>query len=115
PAERELAVKERPFQPAVRDCNERTRLFRPGPADKVAEHLLTIAVGRPARLVPLVAYDADNIDETAGLHRVVDQMRVVAEPEMNEGLTKFGWHRLDRDEGAPSRAMPERRLLLTVQ
>ena len=30
-----------------------------------------------------------------------EQMRVVAKPEMNEGLTKFGWHRLDRDEGAP--------------
>src|SRR4029078_1190978 len=42
-------------------------------------------------------------------------MGVVAKPEMNEGLAKFGWHRLDRDEGAPGRAMPERRRLLTLQ
>src|SRR6185503_7270050 len=114
-AEWDLAVKERPFQPTIRNCNKRTRLFRPGPADKVAEHLRAIAVGRPARLIPLVANNADNVDETAGLHRVVDQMRVVAKPEMNKGLAKFRWHRLDRDEGAPGRAVPERRRLLTLQ
>ena len=52
---------------------------------------------RAAFVDALVANNADNVDETAGPHGVVDQMRVVAKPEMNEGLTKFGRHRLDRE------------------
>ena len=47
-AEWDLAVKERPFQPAVRNCDERACLFRPGPADKVAEHFRPV----PAAVQP---------------------------------------------------------------
>jgi hypothetical protein len=43
----------------------------------------------PARLVPVVTDDRDDVHHRAGFDRVVDQMRIASEPQAGDGLAQF--------------------------
>src|SRR4029453_9105085 len=68
-AERAFAVIQCPFQPTIRDCDECTRLFGPGPPREMTENFVAFATRRPPGLVPFVVHDADKVDQFAGPYR----------------------------------------------
>src|SRR5262245_48756948 len=106
-AERVLAVIQCPFQPTIRNCDECTRLFGPGPPREMSENFGAFAIRRPSGLVPFVVHDADKVDQFAGLYRIVHQMCVLPEPQMHQRLAKFGWYRVTRNKRAPGGAVTE--------
>ena len=78
-------------------------------AGKRAEDLLARAGRRPARLLPAVAHDRDNIDALSAAHRVMHEMRVAREPEMDHGLAEFLANGRSRQCRAPGGAAAETR------
>ena len=58
-------------------------------------------------------HDGDDIDEAAGLDRVVHEVRFAAEPEMHQWLAKFCRHRIGGNKCAPGGAVAKRRRLLS--
>ena len=81
---------ERPFAPALRQRKQRrARTSAQASAPKRAR--MSCAIGRvaPAGLAPIVAQDGDDVDEAAALDRIVHQMGIAAEPEMDRGRAEF--------------------------
>src|SRR5262249_16160836 len=72
---------------------------------KAIEKLAGCAGRVPARLAPVVIRDGDDVDHASGLDRVVHQMGVVAEPEVDgrsgEAFRAAFGHGLGGDERAP--------------
>ena len=68
---------------------ELARRLRPVPRREMREQFLARAVGAPAGLGPAVADDGDDVDQRAALHRIVHEMRVAAEPELDVGRAEF--------------------------
>ena len=83
PVSQRRQVVQRPFQPAFRQRQEVAHRLSPVPGEKCAEQFVAVALRAPALLRPSVVHDGDDIDQLAALHRVVDEMGVLAEPELD--------------------------------
>ncbi len=103
PAQDRLAVVERPFQPSLGRADQRKRLRRPIARGKSRQQIGTRSRLAPAGRVPVVVHDDDDVDEAAALDRVVHEMGVAAEPEMDQRLGEFR-----RPHRSPERARARR-------
>src|SRR5215510_15475652 len=68
---------------------------------KAIEELARCAWRVPAWLAPVVVHDGDDVDHAAGLDRVVHQMSVVAEPEIDGRIGEVPRCGFGRHERAP--------------
>src|SRR5439155_14286163 len=94
-------VEQRPFLPALGRGEEVARARVPLRGGKSIEERAGRAGRAPARLAPIVIHDGNNVDHAPGLDRIMHQMRVGAEPEIDS------WKRcalgcgVDRNQRAP--------------
>src|SRR5215471_17209539 len=73
----------------------------------MTQDFLAVTSCRPTFLIPLVVDDANDIDESAGLHRVVHEMRLMAKPQVHKRLAKLSRHRVGWNKRAPGRTVTE--------
>src|SRR5208282_6921179 len=69
----------------------------------------------PARRVPAVGRDGDDVDEAAGSDRIMHQVSIVPEPEMDQGLAEFGRYRIRRDQASPRGSPGKARRLVIAE
>src|SRR3974390_2327691 len=91
-AKRGLAVIKRPLKPALRGRDQRARGLGPGPAPEMAQDFRAVAGRRPARLIPLVVHDRAAVDEASSLYRIMHQMGVEPEPQIDHRFAEFRIH-----------------------
>ena len=100
-------VEQRPFLPALRQRKQRARLGRE--RCEARQQVVALSVRAPARLVPRVGDDRDDVDEPAALDRVMDQMRIAPEPERSDRRAELAVQAIGRHDGAPCGALREAR------
>ena len=72
-----------PFQPRFRQSDERARLRRPALCGKARNKVGAACRLAPAGRVPAIAGDDDNVDGRARLDRIMHEVSVAAEPQMD--------------------------------
>ena len=114
PVQQRPAVEQRPFQPGFRLVDQAEYLRRHALDRQARQQLIAASRRAPARRVPAVVDDDDDIDEGAVLDRVVHDMGFAPEPQMDQRRAEFRRRLLGRQQrppgGAPGKA---RRLAIT--
>jgi len=79
-------IAERPFLPAFRHCKQFAGRWCPRRRGKSLNQLVALGAGAPCRALPSVAGDCDDVHGGAGPDRVVYQMPVGADPQIDNRL-----------------------------
>src|SRR5271155_750080 len=101
------AVIEGPLQPRFGEADERTRGRRPRFGGKARYNLGTACRFAPAGSVPAIPGDDHDVDNAAGLDRIMHQMSVAPEPKTDLWFAEFRRDLARRNETPPGGAPGE--------
>src|SRR5215472_7292527 len=101
PGRERRAIEQRPFVPMLCGTKKSACGHMPLLRAETVEHFAAQRRNVPAGLLPAGASDRDHIDQRSALYRVMYQMRVAAEPEIDGGLREFGRRGCGGHERAP--------------
>ena len=109
------AIEQRPFQPFVRRFEKLARRKRPVGGLEALHDLFAPAGRAPALVLLAIGNDGDDIDPAPPADRIMDQVGILAEPQMDDRRAELRAHAAGVDQRAPGGAIAELRARLLAK